>query len=181
MLKRKLDASTSYQRITHLSTSSDTLYPRHVKILVQFHEEDVWRQPSARRVMGLCSSGHTQRLNPHFNWRRVRSLWRCKDASMGSFVEDERWNAGEMQCTHWNSGTSTSKSTDSTPTRSSCSSTIDARSWSVASSMPRKWADGDLEGIYSEDVGVDNEAQYIRIIAKFPNCSSEEAKCSHNG
>ena len=40
-----------------------------------------------------------------------------------------------MQCTHWNSGTSTSKSTASTPTRSSCSSTIDARSWSVASSM----------------------------------------------
>lgn len=40
--------------------------------------------------------------------------------------------------THWYSGSSESKSTLSTPTRSRVSSTIEARSWSVASSIPRK-------------------------------------------
>lgn len=42
--------------------------------------------------------------------------------------------------THWYSGSSESKSTHSTPTRSRLSSTIDALSWSVASSSPRKSA-----------------------------------------
>ena len=45
--------------------------------------------------------------------------------------------------THWYSGKSASKSTTSTPTSSKFSSTTDARSWSVASSKPRK-SEGDL-------------------------------------
>ena len=48
---------------------------------------------------------------------------------------------------YWYSGSSESKSTHSTPTRSSCSSTSEALSWSTASSMPRKCAFGDLEGM----------------------------------
>lgn len=45
---------------------------------------------------------------------------------------------GRRESTHWNSGNSASKSTASTPTNSRFSSTIEARSWSVASSKPRK-------------------------------------------
>lgn len=51
--------------------------------------------------------------------------------------------------THWNSGNSESKSTTSTPRRSSCSSTIAARNWSVASSRPRKCAVGERDGIFA--------------------------------
>lgn len=65
-----------------------------------------------------------------------------------SSVPHHQENSVRIQnITYWNSGSSESKSTHSTPTRSSCSSTIDARSWSIESSMPRKCAFGDLEGI----------------------------------
>jgi hypothetical protein len=58
------------------------------------------------------------------------------------------WGRGQEQKskeekTHWYSGTSESKSTHSTPISSRLSSTRVARSWSVASSIPRNREDLD--------------------------------------
>lgn len=64
---------------------------------------------------------------------------------------------GERWATHWYSGNSESKSTCSTPTSSRFSSTIDARSWSVASSTPRKNAGRVFGGM------VTAQARFLRV------------------
>ena len=55
--------------------------------------------------------------------------------------------------TYWYSDSSESKSTCSTPTSSRFSSTIDARSWSVASSTPRKNAGEVFGGMVTAQAG----------------------------
>lgn len=61
--------------------------------------------------------------------------WVLKEIIVGTMITNQT-----RRQTHWYSDNSVSKSTHSTPTSSRLSSTIVARSWSVANSSPRKSA-----------------------------------------
>ena len=67
--------------------------------------------------------------------------------TMQGRTETEHGKSRGGNRTHWYSVTSVSKSTTSTPTNSRFSSTIDALSWSVASSKPRKSVESLLGGM----------------------------------
>ena len=69
--------------------------------------------------------------------------------TMQGRTETEHGKSRGGNRTHWYSVTSVSKSTTSTPTNSRFSSTIDALSWSVASSKPRKSVERVLGGMVS--------------------------------
>lgn len=105
----------------------------------------------------------TESLHPHLNRRGVCISWRREDSTLrptrgmitwlsmlwkrGARPQREVAAIGGEASTHWNSDSSTSKSTASTPTSSRLSSTIDARNWSVASSRPRKRDEADFGGM----------------------------------
>ena len=72
---------------------------------------------------------------------------RCTRMSAERACLGDRGRGAEGEDTHWYSDISVSKSTDSTPTSSRFSSTIEALSWSVASSRPRKSAERALGGM----------------------------------
>lgn len=90
----------------------------------------------------------TQAFNPHFYWCCICIPWSGEDTTLSTRSCSNQLlhiiRGDDNRTTYWYSATSVSKSTLSTPTSSRLSSTIEARSWSVASSIPKKRAGPDF-------------------------------------
>ena len=81
----------------------------------------------------------TKSLEPHLDGCRVSFSRSRENSTLCPTVEGQHDEyQADRVCTHLYSGSSESKSTHSTPTSSKVSSTMDARNWSIPSSIPRK-------------------------------------------